>query len=118
MTIGLPGTGIGGLFYIAAALLAPLRSGPKRSALYVTSLAIAVLAGMFATGWLVGLMLGPAIRPSLHTAAQIAALPKFFQHSHVQNVLHVASVASTAVVLGAVLCLVQLIALVQNRWKR
>ncbi len=113
MTIGLPGTGIGGLFYIAAALVAPLRSGPRRSALYVATVAIAVLVGMFATGWLIALMLGPALRPFIGAVPSVSVLPSRFAHVH--NILRWTSLAPSALVLAFVLFCAQLARLLQRR---
>ncbi len=65
MTAGLPGTGIGGMFYLISALATPLREGYLRMrgrrsrgwrlVAAQTAIASAVLAGMWATGWLLGL---------------------------------------------------------------
>lgn len=70
MTAGVPGTGIGGLFYLAAALMLPLRGLsrhgrrlPWRRLLPPFALALGVLAGIWATGWLLGWVLGPMAAP-------------------------------------------------------
>ena len=68
MTVGVPGTGIGGLFYILAALWAPVRSlllRPRRTKgnpgalVRLFFLGLAVVLGIYATGWLLGFVLGP-----------------------------------------------------------
>ncbi len=119
MTAGLPGTGIGGLFYILAALIAPLRGKSKRSALYVAGLAAAVLAGMFATGWVFALILGSSVRPALGAPSARAVLPlrfhPIFHHAQVENILRWASLASSALVLGVVLSFAQLARVLQRR---
>ncbi len=62
MTPGVPGAGIGGLFYLASTLLLPFRSLARRlrgqpdsvsSSLALHSLSIAggVIGGLWATGW-------------------------------------------------------------------
>jgi hypothetical protein len=69
MTAGVPGTGIGGLFYLVAAVLLPLRGfirrlhGGRVSWRLIarkSGLALGVLLGILTTGWLLGLLLGPA----------------------------------------------------------
>jgi hypothetical protein len=68
MTAGLPGAGIGGLFYLASALLMPVREAvgfvrdplaPRRwgVALRQAALAGGIIAALWATGWLLGLVL-------------------------------------------------------------
>jgi hypothetical protein len=67
MTAGLPGAGIGGLFYLISALLMPVRSlyraltgrGEPRWALALRQAALAagILAGIWAAGWLLGALL-------------------------------------------------------------
>lgn len=71
MTAGVPGTGIGGLFYLLAALLLPVRGlllrlrGGRvswRMAARLLFLAIGVFMGIWATWWLLGLVLVPAAK--------------------------------------------------------
>lgn len=68
MTAGLPGTGIGCLFYLASALCMPFielymtcrgRSSVQRWKLVATQLgfAVGILAGFWATGWCLGQIL-------------------------------------------------------------
>src|SRR5438876_10222832 len=68
MNVGMPGTGIGGMFYLVSALATPLSeayrrvrggvtgagTGGWRPVAGQTALAGAILAGMWATGWLLG----------------------------------------------------------------
>ena len=65
MTVGLPGTGVGGMFYLLSALAMPLREvygrarrrstrGGWRAVLEQTGLALGILAGMWVAGWLLG----------------------------------------------------------------
>jgi len=72
MTAGLPGTGIGGMFYLISALATPLweaylrlrgrRSRGWRLVVAQTAIACAILAGLWATGWLLGLALSVSRR--------------------------------------------------------
>jgi hypothetical protein len=81
VTVGVPGTGIGGLFYLAAALWLPIRSlfrlGRARAnwgvVLRNLALALGVLAGIWATGLLLGWMLAPAIQDSDGGASPVHA---------------------------------------------
>ncbi|HKG94375.1 MAG TPA: hypothetical protein VKA84_20855 [Gemmatimonadaceae bacterium] len=92
MTAGLPGAGIGGLFYLLSALLMPVRSlhraltggEPRwRLALRQAALAAGVLGGIWATGWLLGVVvkhagaaaaLGTAGRPDAPNVVRTGAL--------------------------------------------
>jgi hypothetical protein len=82
MTVGAPGAGIGGLFYLASALVLPVRS------LYRTMrgervawgpvvrqwlLALSVLGAIWLAGWLIGLWAGPAL-PQLAGRGMAAAI--------------------------------------------
>lgn len=113
MTVGIPGTGIGGLFYVVAGVIAPLRrSGRKRAALYVAALAIGVLLGIFSTGWLLGLLLSPVVRRTLVIGSAS------FHRPEAENIVRWASVLASAVLLGTVLLSVQIARLVQKRGRK
>ncbi|HMH82612.1 MAG TPA: tetratricopeptide repeat protein [Gemmatimonadales bacterium] len=87
MTAGLPGTGIGGMFYLISALATPLREGYLRMrgrrsrgwrlVVAQTPIAGAILAGMWATGWLLGLAVRASHRvfPSAGTLHPSNLLP-------------------------------------------
>src|SRR5207249_696174 len=117
VTVGLPGTGIGGIFYLASALVMPfrevyrrLRGRPAGDWRVVTGqLAITggVLGGMWVTGRLLGLALAAA-RP-IGTAGR--ALPP-------GNVLRFVSTALAFGTLAAVLAAVELLRLWVHRGKR
>jgi len=111
MSVGLPGTGVGGLFYLVSALLMPLHEAYRATAgksdrrsrglvLRQSLIALGVLGGIWLAGWLIGLTLShvPAV------AAAINAVPGLAGRSG--NFLKVASFflafASLAAVLGAV----------------
>jgi hypothetical protein len=69
VTAGIPGTGIGGLFYLASALALPLRALRRRRLRWSAiagqvAMASGVIAAMWATGWLLELALVHA-RPLL-----------------------------------------------------
>lgn len=111
MTAGIPGTGIGGLFYIVAALLAPLRKPWQRNPTSITLLLLAagVLVGIFATGWLLGFVLGPA------APAPVDAPAGWASHAAVVNVVRWAALFASFMMLGAVLLAVQVLRLV---WRK
>jgi hypothetical protein len=80
MVAGLPGAGIGGLFYLISALLLPARAlwrwvrgvpvGVSAGAvLRQVLMAIAILAGIWGTGWLLGAVVAPdLVRPPSSTS--------------------------------------------------
>ena len=121
MSVGLPGTGVGGLFYLLSALLMPFRevyraaagkSNPQsRSVVFRQSLiALGVLGGIWLTGWLIGLLLThvPAV------TAAINAVPGFAGRS--SNVLKIASFFLAFATLAAVLGAVEILGAVR-RWR-
>jgi tetratricopeptide (TPR) repeat protein len=80
MTPGIPGTGIGGLFYMFSALALPLREGYRRVSRGVAAvrwrvialqqlLAGGILGGMWTTGWLLGLLVSTARAHFITTTA-------------------------------------------------
>lgn len=71
MTVGIPGAGIGGLFYLASALTLPFRATLRRlrgepvawgPVWRQCGLAIGILIAIWAAGWLIGLWAGPGAR--------------------------------------------------------
>jgi hypothetical protein len=130
MNAGLPGTGIGGLFYMASAFMMPLRilrdarrnrirttsssrsagtrsAGPRVRPLQQFAIAAGILASLFATGWLIGLLLPPElIRPRMGG-------PPIMRE--VQNVVRWASLAGTAGILLVVLASVEVATLLTRR---
>lgn len=87
MTTGLPGTGIGGLFYLLSAMLMPvwemrraLRRRHREAAAHGArwalvlrqfALALGILAGLAATGWVLGRMIPPDVMAT--SAGRLAA---------------------------------------------
>ena len=80
MTAGVPGTGIGGLFYLIAALLLPLRGVIRRilgkrvswrGIAGKAGLAFGVFLGIWLTGWLLGLLIGPATEALKASAGRV-----------------------------------------------
>ena len=119
MNAGLPGTGIGGIFYLASALAMPFREAYRRVRgrspgggnwrVVAAQLAIAsgILGAMWVTGWLLGLALAAA-RP---ITALGTSLPP-------GNVLRTASVALALGTLAGVLAGVELLRLWVHRDRR
>ena len=102
MTAGIPGTGIGGLFYVASALVMPLREayrrvtrrGPHTRWRIVAGhagLGVAIVAAMWGAGWLLGL--------ALHAARPLGTIGG----TPAANVLRTATLALTVGTLAAVL---------------
>ena len=113
MTAGIPGSGIGGVFYVIGALLLPvrtlilqLRGVPVKWAPVFRQfgLALGILAGLWLAGMLLGLLLGPVLpAPSGRIAVAVA------QHA---NMFRLVSVFASFGTLGAVLLAVQIARLV------
>ncbi|HLB36845.1 MAG TPA: hypothetical protein VJL31_09775 [Gemmatimonadales bacterium] len=121
MSVGLPGTGVGGLFYLVSALLMPLReayrvkagTSTRRSRTVVCRqglMALGVLGGIWLAGWLIGLMLShvPAV------AAALNAVPGLAGRSG--NMLKVASVFLALGTLAAIVGAVEILGAVR-RWR-
>ena len=111
MTAGVPGTGLGGLFYILAALLLPVRCFVRtlrrqrvnwKEAIKLTALGLAVFLGIWLTGLLLGLILGPTAM-TLEAAAGVSAEMR----AKSENILSWAAVAAGFVTLAVVLLAVQ-----------
>ncbi len=120
MSVGLPGTGVGGLFYLISALCMPFREAyraaggrsDRRSRGVVvrqTVIALGVLGGIWLAGWLIGLLLLRV--PAVATA--INAVPALTGHS--ANILKTASFLLAFATLGGVLGAVEIAGTVR-RW--
>ncbi len=122
MTAGVPGTGLGGLFYILAALLLPFRSlvqtlRRKRvnwgESLKLTALAIAVFLGIWVTGLFLGIILDPmamTVEAAVGVPIEVRAVS--------ENVLRWATVVAGFVTLSVVLLAVQVARLIARRKQR
>lgn len=113
MTAGLPGVGIGGIFYLASALLMPMRSlvavlsGRSDEARWPVairqaSLAAGILGALWLTGWALGWLL-TAFVPEAATVATGASA------GEVRSVVKVGALVVSLGTLAAVLALVQLV---------
>jgi hypothetical protein len=119
MSVGLPGTGISGIFYLAAALLRPVlalvRWGVRRPVRWRAvvgqfALAGAILVGIWLTGWLVGLVVGPLASRASGIAGGVAA-------ARYRNVLRGTTLMATCATLAGVLLAVQIARLVVRRFR-
>lgn len=119
MNSGLPGTGIGGLFYLVTALIMPVfeviqtvrgRSNPARwrFVFSTASMAIAIVAGMWAISWIIGMVLstfsgGDLVQANLGVASKYAVRSNIARFANM--VLALGILAGTLIsveVLGAV----------------
>jgi len=123
MTVGLPGSGIGGVFYLISALLMPVHAG-ARSATRVLGLraaganeprwdlvwrqfaiAVGILASLWTAGWLLALLL--VSHPAVLGQAQTTEIGK-----KLPNVLRAGAILVSLSTLAAVLVTVQIARLV------
>ncbi len=118
MTAGVPGTGIGGLFYMIAALLLPLRGIARRlrgarvswrTILFQAVLAAGIMLGIWATGWLLGLLVQPSA-----AYLQRVRRPPLARHRF-SNVIRGAALIAGFATLGAVLGTAQLMRWIAGR---
>ncbi len=111
MTVGLPGTGIGGLFYLATALLMPVHelgvtlrghSSCKRwrGVLLQVGLAGGIIGGLWATAW----SLTRCFPEAMHTTMRAT-------HLHVASMLGTAPACLTCIILVGLLFGVELLRL-------
>ncbi|MBI4545479.1 MAG: tetratricopeptide repeat protein, partial [Gemmatimonadetes bacterium] len=123
MSVGLPGAGIGGVFYLVSALVMPVREAGRalrgdvaahrwRVVLRQVGMAAGVIAAIWAVGWLLGVVLGP--RPA---AASLGSLGSAGAGApaEVRNVLRMAALIFTFGTLAAVLIAVQVLRFVVRR---
>ena len=114
MTAGLPGVGIGGIFYLASAIMMPVRSlyavftGRAHEARWRVALQQAAIAGgILGALWLTGLALGwiiATVFPHSTIAGVTGAAP-----SHVRSVVRTSALLLSFGTLAAVLLFVQLL---------
>src|SRR5215213_5887714 len=130
MTVGLPGSGIGGIFYLLSALAMPFhalgemalgalgvlpassrRSQPWGLIWRQFGLAVGIIAGLWGTGWLIAAFL--ASHPTALGQAQTTEIGR-----RLPNVLRTGAILVSLVTLGAVLLAVQIARLVVSSQAR
>jgi hypothetical protein len=120
MTAGVPGTGIGGLYYVVAAIVLPLRGlvrrmrgfrVPWREVLGPAALGAGVLIGIWATGWLLGFLLAPAAE----TLEAAAGKTSVFGLGASENIVRWAALAAGFATLALVLLTVQILRFTAKR---
>jgi hypothetical protein len=117
MTAGLPGVGIGGIFYLASAIMMPARSlvavvtGRAHEARWRVALQQAAIAlGILVALWLTGLALAwiiATVFPHALITSTAGAAP-----SHVRNVVRTSALLLSLGTLAAVLLFVQVLRVV------
>ena len=118
MTPGVPGAGIGGLFYLASTALLPFRSLLRRlrgqpdsltarDTMYTLAVAGSVVAGLWVTGWILALLVPDELLRSVTTSPTGAA--------RVRTVLPVATFATAVATLLMVLIVVELARFAESR---
>ena len=114
MTAGLPGTGIGGIFYLASALVMPFREVSRRlrgrpaGDWRVVAAQLAIAGGILGAMWVTGRLLGLALAAARPITRLGTSLPP-------GNVLRVASVALAFGTFAGVLSGVELLRLWVHR---
>jgi len=122
MTVGLPGAGIGGLFYLASTLMLPVRSllrrvrgrpdhAPWRRQVHSVLIAVGIVAGLWLAGWLLGLIVPDDLLVRSGSAGTGGV------HS-MQSVLPMATFAVAVATLVGVLAAVEVAHLVQANGRR
>lgn len=120
---GLPGTGIGGLFYLLAALFSPVRllwrrAGTQtgfatwREVVEIAAIALGVIGGIWFAGWLLGVVLAG------HPGALSGLSPRTLASGQAANVLRVAALVAGMATLALVLGVVELARVVSRRRRR
>lgn len=123
MTAGLPGTGIGGVFYLISALLMPLfelvltlrgKSSFARWRLVIRQLVMAagILGGMWVLGAVAGIIfeLFVATHPELGFAVDLHT--NFAQTAYYLNIFHIAPVLMSVATLAVILTVTNLLRLI------
>ena len=120
MIVGIPGTGIGGFFYLLSALWLPIRGLQRRlrgqavrssSGLRQAAMAVGILAAM----WFTGELLGLAVARAYPSAASLAAGSTAPLAAHASNFIHAASLIIGVGTLCAVLATVRIARVVVRR---
>jgi len=114
---GLPGTGIGGIFYLASALAMPLREAYRRvrgraaGNRRVVAAQLAIAGGILGAMWVTGRLLGLALAAARPIARLGTSLPP-------SNALRIASITLALGTLAGVLVGVELLRLLVHRGTR
>ena len=113
MIAGLPGTGIGGLFYVLSALFMPVRelwrssvgkgnSANRRLAIRQSAMALLIVAAVWVTGLLLTMMhLGSGVQQASGALRIFYVMPALISFGTLTAVLVVVKVASASVRLGS-----------------
>ena len=126
MTPGIPGTGIGGLFYVCSSLVLSLRHAWRRvrrqqdkssssDVVLLALLAAGIALGVWSAGWLVGVL----VTPDLRGLSRLTSLVN--GNAHVRNAIRVAAIVIGVATLGIVMLGVELARLWQQAklaWSR
>lgn len=124
MTPGIPGTGIGGLFYILSALFMPLveisnrirfrdRATPWRQITTQFAIASGILVALAVTAWFI--LPAPAVAPEVETVIALPMTELTETDSHTNDVVKMLFIFGTLGVLLFVLSLVQVLRYVVKR---
>ena len=118
MNAGLPGTGLGGIFYILGALWMPIdaiygrvrgrRTVSWPAILRQTGIAVGVIGALWLTGWALGWVITLGAAPAATAVGAAAPMA-------VNSVIRWAGVVGTVGVLGLVMALVQVLRLTVSR---
>jgi len=126
MTPGIPGAGIGGLFYVCSSLVLSLRHAWRRArrqqsttssreVALLALLAAGIALGVWIAGWLVGVLVAPDLRGLSRATSLVNG------NAHVQNAIRVAAIVIGVATLAVVMLGVELARLWQQAklaWSR
>lgn len=110
MTAGLPGAGIGGLFYLASTLLLPLRSLLRRArrkpdpvSLNQMAHSVLIAAGIIGALWMSGWLLGFIVPGEMLPQRQVAGAAR----PAARTIISMATMATALVTLAIILLAVE-----------
>ena len=115
MTPGIPGAGIGGLFYVCSSLVLGVRhcwrrirrqtnSGDRRGVAQLMLLAVGIAVGVWIAGWFVGLF----VSPDLKRLSRPGTTTLFGGSGQIHNALRIAAVVVGVLTLAVVMLGVEL----------
>jgi hypothetical protein len=119
MTPGIPGAGIGGLFYVCSSLVLSLRHAWRRARRQQSNTrsrdvallalqAVGIALGVWIAGWLVGALVAPELRGLSRATSLVNG------NAHVRNAIRVAAIVIGVATLGMVMLGVELARLWQQ----